>query len=137
MHSCRRLFLHLFGCLLCLLLLACAGQAKPHAAKTQANDVVLLTYDSPVPSNLLAGLVGTLKVVNGCIRVENADGGSTVVFPSSFSYRIVEGKLELIYRGEVYAREGDRVGWGGFPDIPEAPKILGDVSRCPGPYFFR
>ncbi len=101
------------------------------------DDTVLLTYDSPVPSNLLAGLVGTSKVVDGCVRVEGADGGSTVVFPSSFSYRIVKGKLELIYQGKVYAREGDRVGWGGFPDIPDAPEILGNVSRCPEPHFFR
>lgn len=136
MQSCRSLFLYLSSCLLCLLPLSFVGQAKPHVETPQADRIVLLTYDSPVPGGLMAGGPGTLKVINGCIRV----AGTTVVFPSSFSYRIIKGKLKLIYQGRVYAREGDRIMLGGFPAGPSAPgneKILGDVSRCPEPFWFR
>ena len=107
-------------------------------AGKRADSITLLTYNSPTPSNFLVGGPGILKVIDGCIRVTgpNSDKGATIVFPFLFSYRIMKGKLELIYRGEVYAREGDRVNWGGFPNSPEAPKIIGDVSRCPGTFFF-
>lgn len=107
-------------------------------AGRRADDVTLLTYDAPIPSGLMAGIFGTLKVVDGCIRVVGSEGkGATIVFPFLFSYRIMEGKLELIYRGKVYAREGDKIGWNGFPEQSDGPEIMGDASRCRGDFWFR
>ncbi len=71
-----------------------------------------------------AQLAGTLRLVDGCLVVEGADGRQTVpVFPMDFTWR--EGDSSLEGFGHALTVGGDVVLAGGFTEF------AGDVTRLP------
>ena len=71
-----------------------------------------------------ATLAGTLRLVDGCLVVEGADGRQTVpVFPTDFTWR--EGDSSLEGFGHAVTVDGDVVLTGGFTEF------AGDVTRLP------
>ena len=101
------------------------------------------TQKEPATAHNQALLSGSLKLIDGCLRVN----GDLIVWPYGFSPTTEEGVIQVIdSTHETVARVGDKVrfGGGGFSedeDGMDMVEILDKLStqfptdRCSGPYW--
>lgn len=93
----------------------------------------------------MAGVIGTLVLQSGCLRVSGGGGeeSTLVIWPPELRPVGMGGGVRIIDgRGRVVARVGDRVHLGGGSVSPEEnPHGYREAVRripaaCPGPYFW-
>lgn len=102
--------------------------------------VKFLTSNSEGFSADAASLQGELKLVDQCFRVEDTSGnGYTVIWPKAVSYRETGNQIEFVYEGNVFARVGENVNFGGgagsFDNKEEMEKYVNGPSGCPQPFW--
>ena len=129
----------LWICVIVLLATSCSTLGENETANAQSPGVHFPQLINTQSVYLEARLTGELTLANGCLRVQDVDGGTLLIWDSRFSLVDEEGVISIINTstGEVLASVGDfvEVGGGYFDD----PTPLGLKEplpeNCPGSYF--
>lgn len=95
-----------------------ASDQQPATAATPVNGIYLLRH-TPVPGeieSMTALLLGTVVVVDGCLRVEDDTGGVSplLIWPAGFELDVTDGQISVSDpAGRIIARVGEPVEMGG------------------------